>query len=97
MPDSLRRLSELIAYLPGIGEKTATKLAFFLLKANPTYLRDLSERISKVQSEVRECPRCFALTDRDGRECGICSNASRNAGELCVVEDYLDLVAIERL
>ena len=97
MPESLRRLTELIAYLPGIGEKTATKLAFFLLKAKSPYLKELSDRIARIQSEVTECPRCFSLTDRNGEECGICSDPSRTEGELCVVEDYLDLVSLERL
>jgi recombination protein RecR len=97
MPESLKRLTELIAFLPGIGEKTATKLAFFLLKANASYLKELSERIAKVQSEIAECPRCFSLTDKNGRQCAICEDSSRNGNELCVVEDYLDLVAIERL
>lgn len=97
MPESLRRLSELISFLPGIGEKTATKLTFFLLKANASYLKELSERISKIQTEVTECPACFSLTDSNGRECSICRDNGRDNGELCVVEDFLDLVAIERL
>ncbi len=97
MPESLRRLSELIAFLPGIGDKTATKLTFFLLKANASYLKELSERISKIQTEIGECPTCFSMTDADGRECAICRDSGRDNGELCVVEDFLDLVAIERL
>jgi recombination protein RecR len=97
MPESLRKLVELISYLPGIGEKTATKLAFFLLKANPSFIRDLSDRISRVQSDIRECPVCFSLTDRSDRPCAICEDSLRDGRSLCVVEDYLDLVSIERL
>lgn len=97
MPESLKKLVELISYLPGIGEKTATKLAFFLLKANPEYLRNLADRISRVQSDVRECPVCFGLTDRTDRPCAICENPLRDRHAMCVVEDYLDMLAIERL
>jgi len=97
MPESLRKLVELISYLPGIGEKTATKLAFFLLKANPSFIRDLSDRIGRVQSDIRECPVCFSLTDRTDRPCVICEDHLRDSHVLCVVEDYLDLVSIERL
>lgn len=97
MPEILKRLSELISYLPGIGDKTAMKLAFFLLKAHPSYLENLANQIRDLQKNVHECERCFSVTDTSKDECEICRNDQRNTGTLCVVEDYLDLVAIERL
>lgn len=97
MPEILKKLSELIAFLPGIWEKTSIKLAFFLLKSNPSYLKKLSETISELQKTVHECITCGSLTDISKSECEICSDSKRNDGTLCVVEDYLDLIAIERL
>ncbi len=97
MPDILRELTELIAFLPGIGEKTATKLAFFLLKSNPSYVEKLSRTLETLQKEVHECTTCGSLTDRHHTECHICRDEQRKTRTLCVVEDYLDLVSLERL
>ncbi len=97
MPEILKKLSELIGFMPGIGEKTAVKLAFFLLKSHPSYLKNLSENIAELQNSVHECKTCFSLTDRTHDECEICRNTTRNTAVLCVVEDYLDLVSLERL
>ena len=58
MPEILKKLSELIAFMPGIGEKTAIKLAFFLLKSHPTYLKNLAETIQELQNTVHECITC---------------------------------------
>ena len=97
MPDVLRELTELIAFLPGIGEKTATKLAFFLLKSNPTYVEKFSRTLKALQEEIHECATCGSLTDKHHLECSICRNEQRKTNTLCVVEDYLDLVSLERL
>ncbi|MFZ4461732.1 MAG: recombination mediator RecR [Patescibacteria group bacterium] len=97
MPEILKKLSELIGFMPGIGEKTAMKLAFFLLKSHPSYLKNLSENIAELQRSVHECANCFSLTDTGHSECDICRNEVRKTPTLCVVEDYLDLVSIERL
>ncbi|MDD2745744.1 MAG: recombination mediator RecR [Candidatus Gracilibacteria bacterium] len=97
MPDILKKLAELIGFLPGIGEKTAVKLAFFLLKSHPSYLKKLSETLAELQDTVHECATCGSLTDKQHVECEICRNPLRKTEVLCVVEDYLDLVSIERL
>lgn len=97
MPEVLKKLAELIGFLPGIGEKTAVKLAFFLLKSHPSYLKRLSEAIATLQESVHECITCGSLTDSNHSECAICRDLQRKTTVLCVVEDYLDLVAIERL
>ncbi len=97
MPDILKKLAELIGYLPGIGDKTAMKLAFFLLKTHPSYLEKLSQSIQDLQKNIHECRECFALTDKTRDICLICQNPERNTQTLCVVEDYLDMIAIERL
>ena len=97
MLEILKKLSDLIGFLPGIGEKTATKLAFFLLKSHPSYLENLAKNIAELQTTIHECTRCGSLTGIADLECEICRNAARKTATLCVVEDYLDLVSIERL
>lgn len=97
MPETLKRLIEIIAYLPGVGDKTATKLAFFLLKANKTFVKNFARELENLQEKVHECSKCFGLTDMDREYCTICEDATRDPHTLCVVEDYLDLLSIDRL
>lgn len=97
MPEILKKLAELIGFLPGIGEKTAVKLAFFLLKSHPSYIKKLSEILAELQTTIHECQTCGSLTDIHHATCEICRNPVRKTEVLCVVEDYLDLVSIERL
>jgi recombination protein RecR len=97
MPESLKKLIDLIGFLPGIGEKTATKLALFLLRAHPAYAENLGSAVSRLQAELHECARCHSVCDRSDELCSICRDDARDGSILCVVEDYLDLVAIERL
>ncbi len=97
MPQTLKRLIDLIAFLPGIGEKTATKLALFLLRANGAYVKNFAECLSHLHSDLHECARCHAVTDRTDELCAICRDPRRQTSVLCVVEEYIDLLAIERL
>ena len=78
--------------LPGIGERTALRLAFHLLKS-PRNLTALSESLCEVRDRVHPCPTCFAITESD--PCSICSG-NRDAGIICVVENSQDLMALER-
>jgi recombination protein RecR len=97
LPDVLKKLSELISFLPWIGEKTAVKLAFFLLKANPSYVQKFADTLRDIQAQLHECSTCHGLTDTKYHECAICRESLRKTEVLCIVEDYLDMVAIERL
>ena len=97
MPEALKKLIELIAFLPGIGEKTATKLAFFLLKANPTYLKNFAQTLDRITTDIKTCPVCFGVMESYRDRCAICDNPSRDETQLCVVEDYLDMLSIEQL
>lgn len=97
MPDILKKLAELIAFLPGIGDKTAIKLAFFLLRSNTSYLEKLADTIRALKTTVHTCGTCGSLTDMEHLECSICRDPMRKTNSLCVVEDFLDLIAIERL
>ncbi len=93
-PDPIQRLVVELAKLPGIGEKTAQRLAFFILKAPKEYARDLSKAVLEVTEKVRLCSVCCALTEND--PCPLCSDPQRDGKLLCVVEGVADLLAVER-
>ena len=93
-PDPIARLSVLFARLPGIGEKTAQRLAFHVLKAEPAYARELAAALLALETSVRLCSRCCNLTATD--PCGICRDPRREASAICVVESVPDLLAVER-
>jgi recombination protein RecR len=92
--DPIARLVKELARLPGIGEKTAQRLAFYILKAGPGYAGELAAAVTGVVRDVRCCSSCQTLTDRD--PCPICADPERDARMLCVVEGVPDLVAVER-
>lgn len=93
-PDPLNRLVASLAKLPGIGEKTAQRLAFHILRAPGEYAQELSAAVREVKEKVRLCTRCFSLTD--GELCGLCRDSRRDERLLCVVETFADLMALER-
>lgn len=93
-PDPLNRLVAQLARLPGIGEKTAQRLAFHILRAPDSYAEALGEAIRDVKAKVRLCERCYALTERP--VCGLCEDPRRDERVLCVVETVADQMALER-
>lgn len=96
MPEALKRIIDMIHFLPGIGEKTAAKLAFFLLKAHPSYVKNFSKALADLHENVRECETCHGMTDKTHPICSICADTKRDTRLLCMVEDYLDMLSIER-
>jgi recombination protein RecR len=96
MPEALKRLIDMINFLPGIGEKTAAKLAFFLLKAHPAYVANFARSLGDLHRTITECSLCHGMTDMDHPICRVCSDDSRDHAILCIVEDYLDMLSIER-
>ena len=92
--DPIARLVRELAQLPGIGEKTAQRLAFHILDAGAPYAEALAAAVVSVVRDVRCCSVCQTLTDRD--PCSICADEKREQGILCVVEGVPDLLAIER-
>jgi recombination protein RecR len=92
--DPIARLVKELAKLPGIGEKTAQRLAFHVLKAGPGYAGELAAAIAGVVRDVRLCSACQTLTDKD--PCPICADPGRDARTICVVEGVPDLIAVER-
>jgi recombination protein RecR len=94
MADPIARLTVLLAKLPGVGEKTAQRLAFHILKSPSDYARELAEALLALQKEVRLCSICCNLTAQD--PCGLCSDTQRDDRLICVVESVPDLLALER-
>jgi len=93
-PPALGRLIEALRRLPGIGPKTAQRLAFHLLKQPPEAVRELADALLDLKTRVLHCSRCFNITDED--PCRICADPARDGRLLCVVEEPNDLLALER-
>lgn len=90
---ALEKLVHELSKLPGIGPKTAQRLAYYVLKNKDEYPNKLKESLERVQAEVHECPRCFNFTDAD--LCKYCSDSQRRDDILCVVEEPSDIDRIE--
>jgi len=93
-PPSMTRLIEQLTRLPSIGEKTAARLAFYVLRADRQYAQDLASALLAVKDETRLCSVCFALTEAD--PCPICTDPTRASDAICVVEEPADLLAVDR-
>jgi recombination protein RecR len=93
-PEPVSRLIEALQRLPGIGPKTAQRLAFFLLKRPTDEVRELADSLVAVKERIVSCSTCFNVTDQD--PCRICSDPARDARLLCIVEEPNDLLAMER-
>ena len=94
LPKPVKKLIDELSKLPGIGERNATRLAFYILRSKDEYIRSLAQAILETKSEVRACGTCFNLSSSD--PCEICSDRSRTGSMICVVEEPLDLIAIEK-
>jgi len=90
----IARLVQQLGKLPGIGEKTAARLAFHILRASPEDAAALAAAIAEVKQKIRFCSVCCDLTETD--PCAVCRDARRDAGLVCVVAQPQDVVAIER-
>jgi recombination protein RecR len=90
---SIQNLMNELARLPGIGMRSAERIAFHLLKQNPQDAMKLAEAIHDVKTRIRHCSVCYNLTEQD--PCGICTDPSRDQGLVCIVEQPKDLIALE--
>ena len=93
-PAALQNLADQFARLPGIGGKTAQRLAFHVLELPQSEAEEFSQAILEARSQVHTCPVCQNLTDR--ALCGICDDPTRDQGLICVVADPRDVIAMER-
>jgi recombination protein RecR len=94
MGDPIRRLVQELARLPGIGEKTATRLAFHLIRSNRQQIRDLAQALLDATDKIRLCSICMNMTEDD--PCTMCTDPRRDAETVCVVATPSDLIAIDR-
>jgi len=93
-PEAVQRLIEQFAGLPGIGRRTAERLAFHVLKSEKAGVLELARAIADVKESVRPCSNCFNLTDVD--PCRLCADPARDRGVVLVVEQPRDLIALEQ-
>jgi recombination protein RecR len=93
-PASVTRLIEELSELPGIGRKTAARLTFFLLRSQSGLAERLAEALRELRERTRFCSTCYNITEQD--PCPICADLERDRGSICVVEEPLDVLAIEQ-
>lgn len=96
LPEPIENLVNALARLPGIGPKTASRLAFYLLRAPEDVARDLAQALQAVKTSITYCPVCFNITTAGRTECEICASNERDPSLICVVEEPLDVLALER-
>lgn len=96
VPLSVERLVEAFSRLPGIGPKTASRLTYYLLKAPEGEALELAEALQSMVAETGHCSICFNITDAGRTECEVCADGSRETALVCVVEEPLDVLAIDR-
>ncbi len=93
-PQPVQRLIDEFTRLPGVGPKTASRLTYFLLRGDGQQPRDLAQALLELKERTRFCSTCFNITESD--PCPVCADLTRQTGVLCVVEEPLDVLAIER-
>jgi recombination protein RecR len=96
LPEPVQNLIQAFSRLPGIGPKTASRLAFYLLKSPEEMSLNLAEALQQLKSGTADCPVCFNITGSGNSLCEICSSAERDGSVICVVEEPLDVLALER-
>lgn len=96
LPSALQKAIEALGTLPGVGARTAERYAYFLLKTDEHKLGQLAEAISTLQSGVKSCPVTYALIDPDQEVSPLYSNPDRDKTLVAVVEEPLDIIALER-
>jgi recombination protein RecR len=94
LPEPLERLISELSRLPGIGPKTAQRLAFHLLRVDRVRADALAQAIEDVKARIGYCERCYNIAE--GSLCAICASARRDPTVLCVVESAFDVLAVER-
>lgn len=95
LPAPVTNLSTALERLPGIGPKTASRLTFFLLRSPEDISRQLAEALLALKSSTAFCKVCYNITSSSQEVCDVCANPKRTNGSICVVEEPLDVIAIE--
>lgn len=94
LPPSLNRLINELSKLPGIGPKSAQRLAFYLLKKDNVEIMTLSESVRDIRKDINFCDECHNMAEQN--PCSVCADSSRNHQLICVVEEPLDALALDR-
>jgi len=97
LPEPIQNLINAFERLPGIGPKSASRLVFFLLRSPDDTAQMLSEALSGLKERTGLCEECFNITVVDRKRCEICDDPQRDGSLLCVVEEALDVLALERI
>ena len=97
LPEPIQSLIVALERLPGIGPKTASRLAFFLLRAPEEVPGQLAEALTDLKTKIALCQECFNITSAGEERCEICESGQRDGTLICVVEEPLDVVALERI
>ena len=97
LPEPIQNLINALERLPGIGPKSASRLAFFFLRADESLSSELAEALTGLKDKIAFCSECFNITDAGRELCEICENPKRDASIICVLEDALDVLALERM
>jgi len=96
LPAPLQDLINAFERLPGVGPKSASRLAFYLLRTNDTLGQDLSDALDGFKEKLSFCQECFNITVAGRDRCEICDDSRRDSSIICVVEDALDVLSLER-
>ncbi len=96
LPESIQSLINALERLPGIGPKSASRLAFYLLRASDEVAQDLSTALANLKAKTAFCQECFNITEAGHPLCEVCESPKRDGTLICVVEESLDVLAIER-
>ena len=96
LPESIQSVINSLERLPGIGPKSASRLAFYLLRAPDEVAQDLSAALANLKAKTAFCQECFNITEAGRERCEICESLQRDGSLICVVEEALDVLALER-
>ena len=96
LPESIQALINGLERLPGIGPKSASRLAFYLLRAPEDVALDLASALANLKANTAFCQECFNITEAGRERCEICESLQRDRSLVCVVEEALDVLALER-
>ena len=96
IPEPVQRLIDAFSRLPGVGPKTASRLTFHLLRGSEDLSQELAVALAELKANTGYCQQCFNITTADRTLCEICAHPQRQAAVICVVEEPLDVIALER-
>jgi recombination protein RecR len=96
LPEPVQDLIDAFSRLPGIGPKTASRLAFYLLTAPEDYSKNLADALLGLKTGIALCEECFNITLSNQKKCEICDSTQRDSTSLCVVEKPLDVLVLEK-